>query len=137
MINTIITQLKTIIGGISDVKVVYDVEPKEITTYPAVTIVPIGHEDEYLNLRDTIRRYNIMIRVWGELTATHEETQRKVRGIASTIAEKITNQTNIALSANIDFTLLTTGEAKFVKGKSDYYVYEIKYTASTRQNRTA
>ena len=133
--ESIITQLKAIVDTITTVKVCYDYEPKEITQYPAVTIVPIGHSDEYLNLRDTKRRYNIMLRVWGELTNTHEETQKTIRQIADSIIQKITNQTNLALSGGGDFTLLTTGEAKFIQATSNYYVYEITYSIMKRQNR--
>jgi len=133
--DTIISALKTIAENVSGVQIVYNTEPKEITKYPAVTITPIGHEDQYLNLRDTIRRYKVMIRVWGELTDSHDTTQVKIRQIAQTITEKISNQTNITLLGVVDFSLLTKGDAKFIKGKSDYFVYEIEYIASTRQNR--
>lgn len=135
MMTNIISALETIIEAITDVQVVYNYEPKSISSYPAVTITPFGHEDEYLNLRDTRRVYTIMIRVLGELSNTHEETQIKVRDVADEVAEKITNQTNIALGGLVDFTMLTKSTYKFVQGTSDYYVCEIEYKAHARQNR--
>lgn len=135
MMTSIISALKTIIEAITDVQVVYDYEPKTLSSYPAVTITPMGHEDEYLNLRDTRRIYTVIVRVYGELSSTHEETQVKIRDVADEITEKLTNQTNIALGGVVDFTNLTKSTYKFVEGTSSYFVCELEYKATARQNR--
>jgi len=135
MYSSIIGAIKTILQGISSIKIIYDYEPTEITKYPAVTILPEGHRESYANLRDSRVDVNIMIRVYGQLDATHATSQVTIREIADSIMATLTKQTNITLGGVVDFSTLTDVSFKFAKAKAPLYMCEMRYKCVYRNNR--
>lgn len=133
--SDIISAIDTIISGITEVKAHYQYEPQQITAYPAVTISPQGHTDQFLSLRDTKREYAFTVRVWGQMESTRNDTQIVVRDIAEKIIDKLTSSTNITLGGVVEFSTLTSGKFLFVQRESSIYVFETTYKAVVTINR--
>jgi len=123
--SSIITAIDTIINGITAVKEHYTYEPQQFTKYPAVTITPIGHHEEYLTLRDTRREYTFSIRVYGQIDNTRTDTQVTIRDLVDTIIDTLGLQTNITLNGACDYSELSDATFKFVERGSSLFVGEI------------
>jgi hypothetical protein len=137
MYSSIITALKNLIDDITSVQAIYDSEPTEITEYPAVILLPDSHRESYANLRDNRVDVTIIIRVYGQLDATHSTSQVKVREVADSIIAKLAKQTNITLGGLVDFSTLTDATFRFGKGKAQLYICEMRYKCAYRINRYA
>lgn len=135
--SDIIDKLDTIVAGITEVKAHFKYEPQQITAYPAVSISPVGHTDNFLSLRDTKREYNFTLRVWGQMEATRDDTQVVVREIADKLIDKLEATSNITLGGTVEFTQLTTGKFAFIQKEASMYVFEIGYKAIVTINRDA
>ncbi len=123
--STIITAIDTIIATISGVKEHYTYEPQQFTKYPAVTIVPVGHEESYLSLRDTRRIYTFIIRVYGQMDNTRTDTQITIRDLVDSIIDTVGLQSNVTLGGTCDYSELTTANFKFITRESSLFVGEI------------
>lgn len=136
MYTDIIGKLKTRIEALDDVQACFDYEPNTFDgTFPAVTITPLGHTEEYQTLRDTRWNIQIMIRVYGQLGTTAEASQKEVRELVQDIVEDLND--DITLTSTVEFSMLTRAEFKFVERDTNLFVGELTYQATQRHNRTA
>lgn len=133
--SDIIDKLDTIVAGITEIKVRYKYEPQQITAYPAISISPVGHTDNFLSLRDTKREYNFTLRLWGQMESTRDDTQIVIRDIAEKLIDKLNATSNITLGGTVEFSQLTTGKFAFIQKESSMYVFEIGYKAIVTINR--
>lgn len=129
--STIITALDTLIGNVTGVKEHFTYEPQQFTKYPAVTITPVGHQEEYLSLGVTSRTYTFTIRVYGQLDNTRSGTtstlnsQIVVRDLVDSIIDTIGLQSNITIGGTVDYSELTGCAFKMVQKEASYFVGEI------------
>lgn len=127
--SAIITAIDTLIATITAVKEHYTYEPQQFTKYPAVTITPIGHQEEYLSLGVTSRTYTFAIRVYGQLdnsrTGTTNNSQITVRDLVDSIIDTIGLQSNITIGGSCDYSELTGATFKTIQKESSLFVGEI------------
>lgn len=133
--STIISAIDSVIAGISAVKAHYTYAPQEMGTYPAVTIEPVGHVDNFLSLRDTKRDYTFKIRVWGQLDNTRTDTQTVVRDLVDTIIDTLGLQSNLTLGGVVEWSNLTEANFVYVQKESSFFVGEITYKARVTYSR--
>lgn len=133
--TNIISAIDTIVGGVTGVVSHFQYEPQQMTAYPAVTITPIGHNDKFNSLRDTERTYSFMVRVWGQMDNTREDTPVVIRNLADAIIDALGSQANMSLGGLIAWSNLTAGKFVYVQKEASYYVAELTYTAIVNHSR--
>lgn len=133
--NQIATALDNLLANVPNVKGHFAYEPQQMTVYPATTILPIGHRDEFKTLRDTKREYTFNIRIWGKLEETRTDTQTAVRDLADAVINTITSQANMSLGGLVEWSNLTEGKFVFVQKGGSFYVCELTYKAIVTFNR--
>ena len=134
--DNIITQLKTLIQSVTDVQVVYDYLPDQISSYPAVGIKEMNFKSTYLNLGNTRREWTFLIRVFVQIVEGSEQaSQKEIRAIAQGIMDKLEHKDNVKLGGACDFTTLEEGESRFIDAPSRMCVFDILYKATTSFNR--
>jgi len=133
--SNIINAIDTIVGNVSGVVAHFKYEPQQMTAYPAVTIAPIGHSDKFASLRDTERTYSFMVRVWGQMNDTREDTPVVIRDLADAIIDALSSQANISLGGLIAWSNMTEGKFVYVQKEASYYVAELTYTAVVNHSR--
>lgn len=131
--STIISALQSKIAALSGIQDCLIAEPKQFTTYPVVTIMPVGHTQTYKSFRDTEYHYTFMIRLYGQLEGTFLESQTKIRDLADAIIEALNTDPN--LGGTIGFSELDEGNFSFQQRESPLYVFEMKYKASVLASR--
>lgn len=132
----IITEIVNIVGAVTNVQQVYNYLPPQVTVYPAVCIIPLSWESNYLDLRTANRDFIFTIRVIGHIVEGSEQSsQVTVRGIVKAIVDVLQNFNNVNLNNKCDYTRLETGEFKFtVAGATEYYC-DIGFRVRTHFNR--
>lgn len=126
--SSIITTLQTKIAAISGVQACLTAEPKQFTVYPTVTIMPLGHTQNYKSFRDTEYHYSFVIRIYGQLDGTFTSSQIKVRDIADLIMDALNKDPR--LGGTIDFSELDDGSFSFQQREAPNYVFDMKYKVS-------
>lgn len=127
--ETIAGSLENIINSVDGVAVVYDHEAKELGKYPAVTIIAMGHQNEYNDLQANKHSYNFAIRVYYRTddAATAEST---VRGIVDAIIEAV--ETDTTLSGACDFARPTSSTWAFGEREVPVRFAQVNVTARLR-----
>lgn len=134
--DNIIAQLKTLIQTVTDVQVVYDYLPDQITNYPAIGIKEVNFKSTYLNLGNTRREWTFLIRVFVQIVDGSEQaSQKEVRAVAQGIMDKLEHKNNVKLGGVCDFTTLEEGESRIVDTPSRMCIFDILYHATTSFNR--
>lgn len=101
MINDIIITIKQKIEGITEVAVVYDYDPKDLVSYPAVVVSASRFGgSNYIDLGHYNRVVHISIKVYGLLTDNHEDTQKAVRDIAEKIMDVLDDDITLGNTVN-------------------------------------
>lgn len=125
--NDLITKIKNIITlNVSEIKSSYDYGPEEISAFPALIVMPQGHEDNFYTLGyngQNTRLYSFSIRVIGNLENTEINTQKIIRAITDKVINVL--EGNPTLDNTVDFCYPTKARFGFEGQPARYYYSEI------------
>lgn len=137
--NEIGTAIKTLLDAqevTTGLQVTYTTLPAEMTTYPCAVIFPISHTGGARDMRDNVRTYTFMIRVYGNLEGSDESNvQTMVRDIVDRVINILEKQTNLSLSGTCDYATVPSNTFRFESSPSRLYLGEITYEMRVRYNR--
>lgn len=138
--NEITDAIKTLLDENSEdlgIQEVFSTLPDGMTKYPCVVILPTGHTGEYRDMRDNVRNYLFLIRIYGNLEDSNEsEVQVMVRDITDGIINLLEGNTNLSLSGTCDYATVPSNAFRFESTPARLYLGEITYRVRVRYNRT-
>jgi hypothetical protein len=136
--NDLITKVKEIITtGVSEIQTSYDYSPAEISAFPCLVVIPIGHEDSFLTLSpagSNVRQYTLTIRIIGNMEDTEVNTQKTIRAITDKVINVL--EKNPTLDGTIDWCYPTKARFAFEGQPAKYYFADITLTVKFRFSRT-
>lgn len=132
-ILAILTEIK--VEGEELFKASYDYIPNQFTAYPAVYVVPINWQEDYLDLRDTGIVAQFRIGIVYTLEPDIEQGQKQVRTAAKLVRNELKNQNNIQLGGTVDWSQLTTGSFSYDTREQKLAICEIELSVRKRYSR--
>lgn len=132
--ESIITVIESILSGIEGIKKIYTEAPSLPDTYPCAVIRPVGHTNEIVGVRDTLREYSFAIDIIGALGEHREDTQVKIRGLVDEVINELERFENIS-QTGIDWAMPTSAAFRYQMEPSELYIAEISYRLKIRYNR--
>jgi hypothetical protein len=135
--NSLIEKIKNIIvAGVPDIQSSYDYYPESLSSFPALVVGAIGHEDSFYTLSSSgfnTRQYSISIRIIGDLESTEINTQKKIREITDKVIDVL--EKNPTLDNTVDWCYPTKARFGFQGEPAKYYYSEITLTVKFRFQR--
>jgi hypothetical protein len=132
--NDLILKIKNIItSNVPEIKSSYDYAPEEIAAFPAIIVIPQGHENNFHTLGfngQNVRNYNFSIRIIGNLENTEINTQKSIRSLTDKIADVL--EKNPTLDNTVDWSYPTKARFGFEGQPARYYYAEITLQARFR-----
>lgn len=135
--NNLITKIVNVITtGVPEIKSSYDYSPAEITAFPALIVIPIGHENVFQTMSSAgynARQYNITIRIIGNMEETEVNTQKVIRSITDKVEDVL--EKNPTLDLTVDYCYPTKARFAFDNQPAKYYFSEITLNVKFRASR--
>lgn len=118
-----------LLDTIPEIAAVYDHEPKELKSYPCVTVSAFEHDNEFHDLAANKRRYSFLIRAYFR-TDNAQDAETVLRTIADNIVSTI--ESNIRLQNSCDFASPTKARWGYVEREVPVRYVEITIDAFKR-----
>jgi hypothetical protein len=136
MYNDICTAIVSLLGGISDIKSVYNGQPNEVSDYPTAFVYPNTEADAYLDLRDIKRLSSVSIRIVGQLDNTNYiAIQSQIRQICTEVVEMLWSTANLTLGGKVSFPTEISTSFDGNSSANSFYRATIVYKATKRFTR--
>lgn len=126
------TEIKNLLTTITEIKVVYDHEPKELKQYPASTVTALGHQNKPFDTGGNKRIYQFMIRTYYR-TDVAADAESILRDLADKIITKL--EGSVTLNGSCDFTNATEGKWFFGEKEVPVRWHEIMVEATKHVHR--
>lgn len=126
------TALKTLLETISDFKIVYAHEAKELNQYPCATVTALSHNDEFIDTHHNTRHYQFSIRLYyrNDESANAESV---LRGLADDVITTVEGDPTIGGSC--DFAQPLEGAWTWAEREVPVRVCDITISARVRELR--
>ena len=129
---TIGDEIKTILDTITEFKVVYAYEAKELSKYPSATVTALAHTDEFIDTHHNTRLYQFAIRLYYR-NDSGADAESVLRDLADKVITAI--ETNVTLNGACDFAHPLEGTWTFAEREVPVRVAEITIQAQKRYLR--
>ena len=125
-------ELKTILETITDFKIVYAYEAKELNKYPCATVTALAHTDEFIDTHHNTRLYSFAIRLYYRNDES-ANAERVLRALADEVITTV--EGNVTLNNVVDWANPTSAIWTFAEREVPVRVAEITVEAQKRYLR--